>query len=336
LVAELAPAVRVTIGEYYGYSAGEDLTKKTIGLLKKLGFDYIIDTPLGADLVVYEEIYNFKKILDKNDLSYFPIFNSCCIGWKMYCKRIHPELIPHVSNIASPNQIVGSIAKNYLAKKINKRPEDIIVVGIMPCTLKKFETIDTIKNSELKFVDFVITTEELVQWAKYENLHLQDIEDEEFTEFLKSSSREGLIFGATGGVTESFLTAFAKYVDKEKEIVDFRNDDEIKTKTVQIGKYKINVAIVFGLNNLEKILERIENGKFFHFIEVMQCPFGCVGGPGQPKASSSIIQERAKALRNSAENKSERYVQDNPTLKQIYVDLNLIPNSKETKKLFYH
>jgi len=333
LVAEIAPAVRITIGEEFGYSVGEDLTKETIGLLKSLGFDHVIDTPLGADLCVYEEVPVFKMLLDKNDLSYFPLFNSCCIGWKMYSKRMHPEIYPHLSDLGSPNQVVGSIAKNYLSTKLNKKPEDIIVVGIMPCSLKKFETQDLMFN-KLKFVDYVVTTVELSAWAKKKGLHLHNIKTSEFTEFVNNASKDGVIFGTTGGITEAFLTAFSKYIGSEIQILDFRNDAEIRTKTLQIGKYKINVAIVFGLNNLEKILERIENGEFYHFIEVMQCQFGCVGGPGQPQASPSIIEQRAHAMRSTADKKEQKTPYDNETLKRIYDDLNIKPGTKGAHKLF--
>lgn len=333
LVAQIAPAVRITIGEEFGYAVGQDLTKETIGLLKSLGFDHVIDTPLGADICVYEEVPVFKQLLDANDPSYFPLFNSCCIGWRMYCKRMHPELYPHLSSLGSPNQVIGSVAKNYLSQKINCKPEDIIVVSIMPCTLKKFETQDLL-NKNIKFVDYVVTTVEFFEWCKKKKLNIHSVAPGEFTEYANTTSKDGVIFGASGGVTEAFLTAFAKYINKEKEILEFRNDDVIKTKIIKIGNYKISVCVVFGLNNLEKVLEKIENGEFYHFIEVMQCPHGCVGGPGQPQASESIIEARANALRNTADAIDKKTPYDNPTIQRIYADLNIVPNSKESHKLF--
>jgi iron only hydrogenase large subunit-like protein len=338
LVAQLAPAVRITIGEEFGHTAGEELTNKCVGLLKELGFNYVLDTPLGADICVYEEVPVFKQLLDSNDLSYFPMFNSCCIGWKMYCKRMHLDLYPHLSKIGSPNQVIGSVAKNYLSHKIGKYPEDICVVSIMPCTLKKFETIDTFdhkvqdKIMKLKYVDYVLTTVELAEWTRKKQIDFNNVKE---NELMLNASKEGTIFGVTGGVTESFLTAFAKYLGEEKNILEFRNDDNSKTSVVQIGKYKINVAIVYGVGQLEKILERIEQGEFFHFIEVMYCPSGCVGGPGQPQASESVIAERAKAMRACADKIKRITCFDDSALKQIYSDLNMRAHSAKSEKLFF-
>jgi NADH-quinone oxidoreductase subunit G len=338
LVAQLAPAVRVTLGEEFGYNAGEDLTKKCFSVLKQLGFDYIFDTPLGADLAVYEEVHILKQLLDSNDKSFFPLYNSCCIGWKQYAKRMHSYLMPHVSSIASPNQIVGSIAKNYLGKKINKKVKDIIVVGIMPCTLKKFETLDTFdyfennKKKNSKFVDYVLTTIELAQWIKNKNINFHEIKD---IEVINTASKEGTIFGVTGGVTESFLTAFAKYLGKEKEILEFRENNELRTYKVKIGEYELNVAIVFGVGNINKILERIADGEFYHFVEMMFCKNGCVGGPGQPQCSESVLEERAKAMRNTADKIPKKTCFENSALLKIYSELNLKPNDEKVKNLFH-
>ncbi len=338
LIAQLAPAVRITLGEEFGYTVGEDLTKKCFNILKQLGFDYVFDTPLGADLAVYEEVCILKQLLDSNDKSFFPLYNSCCIGWKQYAKRMHPYLMPHISSIGSPNQIVGSIAKNYFNKKINKKVEDIIVVGIMPCTLKKFETLDTFdyfennKKKNSKFVDYVITTVELAQWIKNKNLDFENIND---IEVINTASREGTIFGVTGGITESILTAFAKYIGEEKEILDFRENEELRTYKVKIGKYELNVAIVFGVNQINKILERISNGEQYHFVEMMFCPNGCVGGPGQPMASESVLEERAKAMRNCADKIHRKTCFDNSALLKIYSELNLKPNDEKVKNLFH-
>lgn len=338
LIAQLAPAVRITIGEEFGYTAGEDLTKKCFSVLKQLGFDYIFDTPLGADLAVYEEVHILKQLLDSKDESFFPLYNSCCIGWKQYAKRVHSYLMPHVSSIASPNQIVGSIAKNYLSKKINKKVSDIVVVGIMPCTLKKFETLDTFdyfennKKKNAKFVDYVVTTLELTQWIKNKNINFHEIKD---IDVINTASKEGTIFGVTGGVTESFLTAFAKYLGEKKEILDFRENEELRTYKVKIGEYELKVAIVFGIGNINKILEQIAEGEFYHFVEMMFCTNGCVGGPGQPKCSESVLEERAKAMRNTADKIPKITCFDNSALLKIYSELNLKPNDENVKNLFH-
>lgn len=338
LIAQLAPAVRITIGEEFGYCAGEELTNKCVGLLKELGFDYVFDTPLGADICVYEECKIFKELLDKKDNSYFPMFNSCCIGWKMYAKKMHSYLMPHISKMGSPNQVIGSVAKNYFSYKLKKYPEDIIVVSIMPCTLKKFETINTFehrkgnKKIDLKYVDYVVTTEELAEWTKIKKIDFSKVPE---FEMQLNASKEGTIFGVTGGITESFLTAFSKLINEEKEIFDFRQNENLRTYKIKIGKYELSVAIVYGVNQLEHLLERIEQGEFYHFVEVMYCPYGCVGGPGQPKASETVIEERAKALRNSADKIKRKTCFDNSMLNNIYLDLNITQNNKKAEKLFF-
>ncbi len=338
LVAQLAPAVRITLGEEFGYNVGEDLTKKCVGLLKTLGFDIVIDTPLGADIAVYEEVHILKELLDSKDLSYFPMFNSCCIGWKMYAKRMHLDLMPHVSSIGSPNQIVGSIAKNYLAYQQNKYPDDIVVVGIMPCTLKKFETLNTFEHKKgntivkLKYVDYVVTTTELAEWSRKKNIDFSQVAE---YEMINPASKEGTIFGVTGGISEAFINAFAKYIGEEKEILDFRQDEKSRKYKVKIGNYELSVAIVFGVGQLEHILEDIENGEFFHFVEVMYCNSGCVGGPGQPRASDTTIEERAKAMRNCSDKIKKTTCFDNGALLEMYKNLNMKPNNAKAKEMFF-
>ncbi len=299
VIVQIAPSLRVSLGELFSHPVGEDNTKKVIGVLKELGFKHVIDTSLGADVASYLEAQELVKYLkEKNDMV-FPKFNSCCIGWMMYVKRKHPELINSMCPVMSPNLIAGGLAKLYMIKKLNKKPEDIIVVSVMPCTLKKYETLNFSKNG-MKYVDYVLTTVELSEWIKRKKINFNEVKESDFDSILPQSSKTGIIFGASGGVTESILSAAAHIMKKEIQFKDLRNDDDIYRKKYLIGEHEISVAKVWGYKNLEIILKEVEKGEFYHFIEVMQCPMGCVGGPGQPLTNSENIKKRAEGMRSTA------------------------------------
>lgn len=315
LVAEIAPAVRVAFGELFGLEAGANVQGKLISLLRRLGFHDVVDTPLGADIATYYEAEDIKKMLDSGT-GKFPIFNSCCIGWRMYAGKMHPELLKNITIIASPQMTIGSVAKHYFAEKMGKSPDDILIVGIMPCALKKYETMEVMRSGR-RYVDYVVTTVELAQWARKRNIDFPALPDEKFSQLLPSSSKDGMIFGVTGGMTEAVVTTLARLYGQNAETVDFRSDDEIKRKTVRIGNFTLDIAIVHGLQNFEKIYDEIKAGKEYHMVEVMMCPFGCVGGPGQPPASKEKIQLRGKALRQFADSLSEKTPLDNATFQKL-------------------
>lgn len=299
VIVQTAPALRVSLGELFGHPIGEDNTKKVVGVLKELGFKYVIDTSLGADVASYLEAQDFVKYLKEKNNMVFPKFNSCCIGWMMYVKRKHPELMNSVCPVMSPNLIAGGLAKLYLSKKLGKKPEDIIVVSVMPCTLKKYETLNLSKEG-MKYVDYVLTTVELSEWIKKKKINFKNVKEQDYDSILPESSKSGIIFGATGGVAESIIKTTAHLLKEKVEIKDLRNNSDIYRKNYQLGKYEIKVAKVWGFKNLELVLEEVKNGEFYHFIEVMQCPMGCVGGPGQPMASSENIKKRAEGMRSTA------------------------------------
>ncbi|MEM3422129.1 MAG: [Fe-Fe] hydrogenase large subunit C-terminal domain-containing protein [Candidatus Bilamarchaeaceae archaeon] len=315
VIAELAPAVRVALGELFGFPVGTNVEGKAITLLKKLGFQEVVDTPLGADISTYYEAEDLKERLD-NGGGKFPIFNSCCIGWRMYAGKMHPELLGNITIVASPQMTIGAVAKYYFAEKLNRKPEDIIIVGVMPCALKKYETLEVMRNGN-RYVDYVVTTVELAQWAKKKGIDFNSLPEDKFSSFMPNSSKDGVVFGATGGVTEAIITTLAQMYGEKIEITDFRDNGEIRKKTVKIGKHILNIAIVHGLPNFEKLYEEIKAGQTYHLVEIMMCPFGCVGGPGQPPASKENIQIRAKSLRQSADSKKEKTPLDNETFIKI-------------------
>ncbi|MDD4983424.1 MAG: [Fe-Fe] hydrogenase large subunit C-terminal domain-containing protein [Candidatus ainarchaeum sp.] len=325
LVAQIAPAVRFSIGECFGEKAGIDNTKKTISLLKELGFDYVFDTPLGADLIVVDGVKNFLK-MDLKHFEKFPVFTSCCIGWRRFAQKNY-FYKKHLSKEVSPNMALGLTAKTFFANKIKKKAEQIVVVGIMPCTLKKYETLYEFKKG-IKYVDYVVTTKELGAWAKKENIDFKTLKGHEF-DYLHESSKEGLMFGASGGVTEAFLTALADKLGEKKEILFFRNNKRIKRQKVKIGDLELNVASVYGFGALVKLHREMDRGVTYHFVEVMQCPLGCVGGPGQPEAGFFKIKRRAKELRRHASRKREHSALENKTVDEISAYL-------EKKKISLH
>ena len=300
VIVQIAPALRVSLGEMFSHPVGEDNTKKVVGALKELGFKHVIDTSLGADVASYLEAQELVKYLKENNETVFPKFNSCCIGWMLYVKRKHPELLNSVCPVMSPNLIAGGLAKLYLSKKLNKKPEDIIVVSIMPCTMKKYETLNLSHNG-MKYVDYVLTTVELAEWMKKREINFNKVQETEFDSILPQSSKSGIIFGATGGVTESIVNTSAHLLNEKVEIKDLRNDNDIYRKTYKVGQYEIKVAKVWGFKNLELLLEEVKKGEFYHFIEVMQCPMGCVGGPGQPFTTSENVKKRAEGMRSTAQ-----------------------------------
>ncbi|MBD3389407.1 hypothetical protein GF415_00430 [Candidatus Micrarchaeota archaeon] len=338
VVVQIAPAVRVALGEEFGYFPGEDLTGRTVGLLQQLGFDHVIDTPLGADVNIYEEAYEILHALEREDDDYFPVFNSCCIGWRLYCSRTHEDVCKHISPIASPHMISGSIAKHYLENKFHKPKEEIISVSIMPCTLKKYETMERLPDGA-KYVDYVLTTQELADFAKRKGLDLKAAPEGNFSELLPGSSKDGVVFGVTGGLAEALLTTLAHILDVEKEDEHyFRSNDSIKKRKVRLGKYTLDVVSVHGFANLEKVLKEIELGEKYHFVEVMNCPYGCVGGPGQPlPPTEEKLRARAAGLRRAADTKGAfaTVPQENPTVQKIYQELLDFPGSETARRLLY-
>jgi iron only hydrogenase large subunit-like protein len=335
MVAQIAPAVRVSIGEEFGRAPGEDLTYKTAGLLQALGFDHVTDTPLGADINIFEEVGEILAALERGDEKYFPVFNSCCIGWRLYCKNKHPELYHLVSPIASPHMVTGSAAKHILSKKLGVPVSKICMVGIMPCVLKKYEVRERMPSGE-KYVDYVLTTQELAVWAKKKRMDINTVKEGKFTPLLPDSSKDGVIFGATGGIVEALLTSLACKLGEPQEKIKFRGDEQVKQLCVQIGKYKLNVVSIYGVSNLDKVLDEIRHGVKYHFVEVMNCPYGCVGGPGQPlPATEEKYKARAHGLRAAADRKPLKCPIGQAGISGIYDTLGIKPGSKEAQRLFY-
>ena len=333
VVAQIAPAVRVSIGEYLGYEAGTNVIGELIGSLKQLGFDYVFDTNLGADLTVMEEANELVHRLKTNTL--LPLFTTCCPSWYMFAERLFPELIPHLSTVKSPQAILASVVKTYFAEKIQVQPSDIIHIVIAPCQMKKEEAKrpELWANPGVPNIDYVLTTSECVELFKLNNIYFKNIPEgavgdiapvADFDNPLGTSSGAGSIFGTTGGVMEATIrTAYFLLTGKDLEdfeLVDIRNTGLKREGTIEFAGYKINIATVNSLAEMKPILEELKTtGKSkYQFIEVMNCPMGCIGGPGQWAKDPNILSKRREALFLYDKQHKFRAAHLNDAVKQLY------------------
>ncbi|MFA6716625.1 MAG: NADH-dependent [FeFe] hydrogenase, group A6, partial [Victivallaceae bacterium] len=288
VVVQTAPAVRVAIGEAFGMEPGTIATNQMVAGLKLLGFDKVFDTDFAADLTIMEETTELIERLKKNEN--LPILTSCCPGWVKFMEQQFPELLYMPSSAKSPQQMFGAIAKSYYAEKMGLKPEDIVVVSVMPCLSKKYEASrEEFAPNGLRDVDIVISTRELANMFKEAGIQLGKLEDRGYDDPLGESTGAGVIFGASGGVREAALRTAAEWLTNEelKEInfTAVRGLEGIKEATVPVAGIDVKVAVCSGLGNARKILEKIRRGEArYHAIEIMACPGGCLNGGGQPYA----------------------------------------------------
>lgn len=320
VVGIISPAVRVALGEMFNLKSGDNVEKKIVTALKKLGFDYVFDTAFGADLTIMEEVTEFAKRL-KEGLS-LPQFTSCCPAWVKYAEIYHPELLENISTCKSPIGMQCSIIKSYFAEEKNIEPSKIVTVAITPCTSKKMEAKEYTPN-----IDYVMTTSELGIFLKEEEINLAFLEDSEYDNILGDSSGAGVIFGNSGGVTESAIRTLYRMLTgenlrkEELKFSDLRGFKGIKEATIKIQKYVIKVAVIQQMENLEAILKD-NYYKKFHFIEVMNCKGGCIGGGGQPLCAIPKIEEireqRSEGLYKIDQKRTNKFAHNNKELKLLY------------------
>ncbi|WP_461631634.1 NADH-dependent [FeFe] hydrogenase, group A6 [Labilibaculum euxinus] len=359
VIVQTAPAVRVGLGEELGLGLGTRVTGKMVSALKRLGFDSVLDTNFTADLTIMEEgtelLTRLKRALvdDDPDVA-LPMATSCSPGWVKYIEHKYPEYLPNLSTCKSPQQMFGALAKTYYAKNVNVVPENIVSVSIMPCTAKKFEANrPEMKDSGYKDVDFVLTTRELAVMIKQAGIEFEKLNDEIFDSIMGVGSGAGAIFGATGGVMEAALrTAYEIVTGREVpfdnlEIIPVRGLEGVKEATVKIEGAveewnflegaELKCAITNGLENAHKLLEAIKRGdKFYHFIEIMACPGGCLGGGGQPfPVDNEIRLQRMNALYEEDRNLPIRKSHENPEIVQIYKEFLDEPLSHKSHKLLH-
>ncbi|MFP3859688.1 MAG: NADH-dependent [FeFe] hydrogenase, group A6 [Bacteroidales bacterium] len=347
VIAQTAPAVRAALGEEFGNEPGTLVTGKMVTALRRLGFDYVFDTDFAADLTIMEEgaelLDRLSKYLNGDKDVKMPMLTSCCPAWVSFIEHHFPDLKDVPSSARSPQQMFGSIAKTYFADKIGKKREDIVVVSVMPCLAKKYESQrDEFKTDDNPDVDFSVTTRELAHLIKEANFDLNNLPDEDFDRPMGESTGAGVIFGTTGGVIEAATrTAYELYTGKESEKIDFeelRGFDGIRKATVNFEGQDINIGIAHGLGNARKLLEAIQKGDSeFHAIEIMACPGGCIGGGGQPlhHNDTAILKARQKAIYEEDKNKPLRKSHENPEIKKLYEEFLEKPMSEKAHKLLH-
>lgn len=341
IIVQVAPAVRVALGEEFGEEPGKPMTGKMVTALRKLGFDKVFDTNFAADLTIMEEANELVERL--NGHGKLPILTSCCPGWVNFMESQFSDLIDIPSSCKSPHEMFGAIAKSYYAKKVGIKPENMTVVSVMPCIAKKYEAKrDELYNEGLSDVDIVISTRELAGMIKESGIDLVNLDEDDFDNPLGESTGAGTIFGASGGVIEAALRTAADTLTGESlekfEFEDLRGLRGSKKASVKIGEKELNIAVVSGLGNTRRLLEKIRSGEEnIHAIEVMACPGGCVAGGGQPfhKGDLTIIKKRAEGLYGIDRKKTLRKSHENPSIKILYQEFLEKPGSEKAHKLLH-
>ncbi len=345
VVVHTAPSIRVTLGECFGMHIGTNVQGKMVAALRRLGFDKVFDTDFGADLTIVEEANEFLGRVQNGGV--LPMITSCSPGWIKYCEHYYPDMLDHLSSCKSPQQMSGAIIKTWYAEKMGIDPKDIVVVGIMPCTAKKFETKrDDQAASGYPDVDYSLTTRELGRMIESAGIYFKHLPDEEFDNPLGDSTGAAVIFGATGGVMEAALrTAVEKLSGEELKSLDFtevRGTDGIKEASYTVNGMEVKVCVVSGLANANTIMEKVKNGTAdYHFIEIMGCPGGCVNGGGQPIQHAVVRNfvdlraRRAAALYEADKDMPLRKSHESETVKRLYAEFLGEPGSHKAHEVLH-
>lgn len=346
-VVQIAPSVRVAVGEPFGIESGEVLTKKLYTLLRRMGFKAVFDTNFGADVTIIEEATEFVKRLTTEG-SALPLITSCCPAWVDFMEKYHSDMIPHFTTSKSPHEMLAALSKTYYPEKFNIDPSSVFMVSIMPCIAKKFEIRRSkeMYSSGYQDVDVSITTRELVRMIKQAGIDFASLPESEPDSILANYTGGGTIFGATGGVLEAALRTANYYITGQNtdrlEMNEIRGLQGIKEAEITVGQYKIRTAVAHGLSNVEYVLEKARKAKSkgeepaYHIIEVMACPGGCVGGGGQPRNVSDKVRAlRAKGLYTDDKNCRYRSCHENPQIQELYKDYLGEPGGEKAHSLLH-
>jgi len=345
VIVQTAPAVRVALGEEFGMPIGSRVTSNMIAALRRLGFSKVFDTDTAADLTIMEEV---TELVDRiKNGGKLPLITSCSPGWIKFCEHNFPEFLDNLSSCKSPHEMFGAVLKSYYAEKMGIDPAKIFVVSIMPCTAKKFEA----KRPELSAtgypdVDVVLTTRELARMIREAGIDFTELPERHFDDPMGAASGAGVIFGATGGVTEAALRYLVELLEgRPLEKVEFdvvRGLEGVKEATLDVAGMTIKVAVAHGTGNAKRLLTKIKNGEaHYHFVEIMACPGGCVTGGGQPIQPSEVRSwidlraERAKALYEEDRDLPMRKSQDNPFVQTLYKEYLEKPGSHRAHELLH-
>ena len=324
VVAQLAPAVRVALGEEFGREAGTVTTGQIVTALRRIGFDRVYDTCFAADLTVMEEAYEFLQ--RKRNGENLPQFTSCCPAWVKFAEQYYPDLLPHLSSCRSPQQMFGSLAREILPEQLDVDPENLAVVSIMPCTAKKFEAQrpEFTRNGQPD-VDQVLTTCELARMIQERGLSFDRIQPGSLNMPFGFKTGGGIIFGATGGVTEAVLRCATEKITgvvRDVEFHEVRGEEGLREARIDADGTELKLAVVHGLSNARRVAEQVLGGKCeYDLVEIMACPGGCVGGAGQPVTRDvSERIERARGLYDTDRTLQLHKSQDNPEIEDLYAE----------------
>ncbi len=345
-VAQFAPSVRAAIGEAFGLPVGTSMEKQTVAALRKLGFDYVFDTQFSADLTIMEEGHELlARLQGKGKL---PMITSCSAAWMKYVEQFHTDLLDNLSTCKSPMSMQSAVVKTYIAEKMGWDPKKILSVAMMCCTAKKYEAArPELMVNGMPATDIVITTREGAWMFKSIGIDLLHIEGEEFDHPLGESSGAGTIFGVTGGVMEAAIrTAYEVYTGEQLPSLEFekiRGFEHIKETKVMLKGTELRAAVAHGLGAANELLRRAkEDPDRYHFIEIMGCPGGCIGGGGQPYAGSDSVpldeenlKKRAEALYGLDRHKQIRKSHENPDIQKLYKEFLGHPLSEKSHELLH-
>ena len=362
VVVSTAPAVRVAIGQEFGFKTGEPVTGKLVAGLRALGFKKVFDTDFAADLTIMEEgnelVGRVKDLLgllkagksaaEAQKEAHLPILTSCCPGWINFLEHHFPDLLDIPSSCKSPQQMFGAISKSYYAEKIGVKPEDLIVVSIMPCQAKKYEAArPEFAPGGIRDIDYVVTTRELVRLFHEAGINLANLEDDDYDSPLGESTGAAVIFGVTGGVLEAALRSVYTMLNDGKNLsgdaINFRavrGLDGVKEAKVEVAPgLSVNVAVASGLGNARKVLQMVrEDRTRFQAIEIMACPGGCINGGGQPYINGNragALQHRMEGLYAEDNGKPIRLSHENPDIKKLYEEFLGEPGSEKAHHLLH-
>ena len=344
VIVQTAPAVRVAVGQEFGFEPGVPVTGKLVAGLRALGFDKVFDTNFSADLTIMEEGHEIvERVKSGKNL---PILTSCCPGWINFIEHNYPDLLHIPSSCKSPQQMFGAIAKSFYAEKIGVKPEDLIVVSVMPCQAKKYEAArEEFAHNGVRDVDYVVTTRELCKMFREAGVNLANMDDEEYDSPLGMSSGAADIFGVTGGVLEAACRSVYFMLNGknlEGDAINFRavrGLDGVKEAKVEIAPgVTINVAACSGLGNARKVLDAVrENPDRFQAIEIMACPGGCINGGGQPflHGDTALLEKRMKGIYSEDERKVLRLSHENTDIQKLYAEYLGEPGSEKAHHLLH-
>lgn len=347
VITQMAPAVRVAIGEAFGFEPGENVEKRVAAALRQIGVDYVFDTSWAADLTIMEEANELIERLERYEAGdpdvKLPLLTSCCPAWVKFIEQNYGDMLDVPSTAKSPMQMFSSIAKDIWAKEKGIPRDRVVSVAIMPCLAKKFEASRREFSRGLNYdTDYVITTNDLIDIFKDSGIDLKEIEEEEIDQIMGEYTGGGIIFGRTGGVIEAATRVAVEKITGERldeiEFASLQGWDSFRSCDVEVGDVKLKIGVTYGLKEAQKMLDKIRSGEeFYHAIEIMACTGGCIGGGGQPKAKKreATLKQRMEGLNNIDRSMPLRRSNENPAVQAIYEKYLDYPLSNKAHELLH-